>query len=82
MGGIPLMTASGSFIINGIERVIVNQIIRSTGVFFTQGDSGVGLKFIPEKGSWFEIDIEKKGIINVKIDKKRKLPISVLLRAF
>jgi len=76
------MTASGSFIVNGIERVIVNQIVRSTGVFFTSGDSGVGLKFIPEKGSWFEIDIEKKGIINVKIDKKRKLPISVLLRAF
>jgi DNA-directed RNA polymerase subunit beta len=82
MGGIPLMTASGSFIVNGIERVIVNQIIRSTGVFFTSGDSGMWLKFIPEKGSWFEIDIEKKGIINVKIDKKRKIPISVLLRAF
>ena len=82
MGGIPLMTASGSFIVNGIERVIVNQIIRSTGVFFTAGDSGIGLKFIPEKGSWFEIDIEKKGIINVKIDKKRKIPVSILLRAF
>ena len=82
MGGIPLMTDSASFIVNGIERVIVNQIIRSTGVFFTAWDNGVGLKFIPEKGSWFEIDIEKKGIINVKIDKKRKLPISVLLRAF
>jgi DNA-directed RNA polymerase subunit beta len=82
MGGVPLMTDSGSFIVNGIERVIVNQIIRSTGVFFTSGDNGIGLKFIPEKGSWFEIDIEKKGIINVKIDKKRKLPISVLLRAF
>ncbi len=54
------MTDSASFIVNGIERVIVNQIIRSTGVFFTAGDNGVGLKFIPEKGSWFEIDIEKK----------------------
>lgn len=82
MGGIPLMTGSASFIVNGIERVIVNQIIRSTGVFFTAGDNGIGLKFIPEKGSWFEIDIEKRGVINVKIDKKRKLPISVLLRAF
>jgi DNA-directed RNA polymerase subunit beta len=82
MGGVPLMTASWSFIVNGIERVIVNQIVRSTGVFFTAGDNGIGLKFIPEKGSWFEIDIEKKGIINVKIDKKRKLPISILLRAF
>lgn len=82
MGGVPLMTASGSFIVNGIERVIVNQIIRSTGIFVTSGDSGLGLKFIPEKGSWFEIDIEKRGIINVKIDKKRKIPVSVLLRAF
>lgn len=82
MGGIPLMTKSAAFIINGIERVIVNQIIRSTGIFFTLSENGYSLKFIPAKGSWFEIDIEKKGIINVKIDKKRKLPISVLLRAF
>ncbi len=82
MGGVPLMTSSGSFIVNGIERVIVNQIIRSTGIFFTASDSGYGLKFIPQKGSWFEIDAEKRGTINVKIDKKRKLPISVLLRVF
>ncbi len=82
MGGVPLMTDSASFIVNGIERVIVNQIIRSTGIFFTAGDNGYGLKFIPQKGSWFEIDTEKRGTINVKIDKKRKLPISVLLRAF
>jgi DNA-directed RNA polymerase subunit beta len=82
MGGIPIMTKSATFIVNGIERVIVNQIIRSTGIFFTLGDTGHALKMIPGKGSWFEIDIEKKGIINVKIDKKRKLPISVLLRAF
>ena len=82
MGGIPLMTNSASFIINGIERVIVNQIIRSTGIFFTVNEGKISLKFIPQKGSWFEVDIEKKGIINVKIDKKRKLPISVLLRCF
>lgn len=82
MGGIPLMTDTGSFIVNGIERVIVNQIIRSTGIFFTASDGAKSLKFIPQKGSWFEVDIEKKGIINVKIDKKRKLPISVLLRCF
>jgi len=82
MGGIPLMTETASFIVNGIERVIVNQIIRSTGIFFTAGDTGYGLKFIPQKGSWFEIDVEKRGVINVKIDKKRKIPISVLLRAF
>lgn len=82
MGGIPLMTKSAAFIVNGIERVIVNQIVRSTGIFFTLGESGHALKVIPARGSWFEIDIEKKGIINVKIDKKRKLPISVVLRAF
>ena len=82
MGGIPLMTDSATFVINGIERVIVNQIIRSTGVFFNLSDSGVTLKIIPAKGSWFEVDTEKRGVINVKIDKKRKIPISVLLRAF
>jgi DNA-directed RNA polymerase subunit beta len=82
MGGVPIMTDSATFIVNGIERIIVNQIVRSTGIFFTFGDNGHALKMIPGKGSWFEIDIEKKGIINVKIDKKRKLPISVVLRAF
>jgi len=82
MGGVPLMTDTATFVINGIERVIVNQIIRSTGIFFNLSESGYTLKVIPAKGSWFEIDIEKKGIINVKIDKKRKLPISVVLRAF
>jgi len=82
LGWIPLMTNTASFIINWIERVIVNQIIRSTWVFFTVWESGYSLKIIPARWSWFEIDIEKKWIINVKIDKKRKLPISVLLRAF
>ncbi len=82
MGGIPLMTNDAKFIINWIERVIVNQIIRSTGIFFTLNEWNHSLKIIPAKWSWFEIDIEKKWIINVKIDKKRKLPISVVLRAF
>jgi len=82
MWGIPLMTKEATFVVNWIERVIVNQIIRSTGIFFTSSDSSIALKVIPAKGSWFEIDIEKKWIINVKIDKKRKLPISVLLRAY
>ena len=82
MWGIPLMTKMATFIINWIERVIVNQIVRSTWVFFTIGEEWYSLKVIPAKGSWFEIDIEKRWIINVKIDKKRKLPISVLFRAF
>ena len=85
MGGIPLMTDDGTFVVNGIERIIVHQIIRSTGMFFTPDSRANGffsMKVIPQKGSWFEIEIEKKGIVNVKIDKKRKIPITVLLRAF
>lgn len=82
MWGIPLMTEQASFIVNWIERIIVNQIIRSTWVFFTLWEGWYSLKFIPAKWSWFEIDIEKRWVINVKIDKKRKLPVSVLLRAF
>ena len=85
LGGIPLMTDMGTFIINGVERVIVNQIIRSTGMFFTpdQKTPGTyGMKIIPNRGSWFEIEIEKRGVINVKIDKKRKIPVTVLLRAW
>lgn len=85
LGGIPLMTDMGTFIVNGVERVIVNQIIRSTGMFFTPDMKNPGLfamKIIPHRGSWFEIEIEKRGVINVKIDKKRKIPITVLLRAW
>lgn len=85
MGGLPLMTEKGTFIVNGVERIIVNQIIRSTGMFFVPDQKNTGafaMKIIPQKGSWFEIEIEKKGVINVKIDKKRKIPVTVLLRAF
>lgn len=85
MGGLPLMTEKGTFVINGVERIIVNQIIRSTGMFFVPDQKNPGafaMKVIPQKGSWFEIEIEKKGVINVKIDKKRKIPVSVLLRAY
>ncbi len=85
LGWIPLMTEMGTFVVNGIERVIVNQIIRSTGMFFTPDVKNPGLyamKIIPHRGSWFEVEIEKKGIINVKIDKKRKIPLTVLLRAW
>lgn len=85
MGGLPLMTEKGTFVINGVERIIVNQIIRSTGMFFVPDPKTPGafaMKVIPQKGSWFEIEIEKKGVINVKIDKKRKIPVSVLLRAY
>lgn len=80
--GMPMMTDMGSFVVNWIERVIVNQIIRSTWIFFTPGMYYPNMKIIPQRGSWFEFEVEKKGIINVKIDKKRKIPMTVLLRAF
>lgn len=83
MWGVPIMTEMASFIVNWIERVIVNQIIRSTGIFYTNtGEYYPAMKIIPQRGSWFEIEIEKKNIINVKIDKKRKVPVTALLRAF
>ena len=85
LGGIPLMTERGTFIINGIERVVVNQIVRSQGVFFTTNPQAPGkymAKIIPKRGAWLEIEVDKKGIMNVKIDRKRKLPITMLLRAF
>lgn len=85
MGWIPLMTEMWSFIINGIERVIVNQIIRSTWMFFSPDAKNPGyftMKVIPQKWSWFEIELEKKWVVNVKIDKKRKIPVTTLLRAF
>lgn len=85
LGGIPMMTDMGTFIINGIERVIINQIIRSTGMFFTPDQRIPGMyamKIIPHRGSWFEVEIEKRGVVNVKIDKKRKIPMTVLLRAW
>lgn len=85
LGGIPMMTDMGTFIVSGIERIIINQIIRSTGMFFTADIRQHGMyamKIIPHRGSWFEVEIERKGIVNVKIDKKRKIPMTVLLRAW
>lgn len=86
LGDFPLMTNRGTFIINGIERAIVSQLIRSAGVFFTsnfeKGRNFYGAKIIPNRGAWLEIETDKKNIINVKIDRKRKVPISALFRAF
>jgi len=82
----PLMTERGTFIINGIERVIVSQLIRSPGVFFSseyfQGKRYYGAKIIPNRGAWLEIETAPSGLITVKIDRKRKVPVSSLLRAF
>ncbi len=86
LGEFPLMTERGAFIINGVERVVVSQLIRSPGVFFTmtfdKGKKLFGAKIIPNRGAWLEIETDLDGVISVKIDRKRKLPITVLLKAF
>ncbi len=84
MSEIPLMTAHGTFIINGVERVIVPQLARSFGVFFTESESKgkrfFGAKIIPARGVWIEIESEYDGAIYVRIDKKRKFSVTSLLR--
>jgi DNA-directed RNA polymerase subunit beta len=85
LGPIPLMTDCGSFIVNGIERVVVSQIVRSPGVFFSKNAAVPGMnnaKIIPKRGAWLEVETDKKGIITVKIDRKRKIPVTALLRVF
>ncbi len=86
LGDFPLMTDRGTFIINGVERVVVSQIIRSPGVFFTmaytKGKKLFGAKIIPNRGAWLEIETDLDGAIFVKIDRKRKVAITSLLRAF
>ncbi|MFZ2252861.1 MAG: DNA-directed RNA polymerase subunit beta [Minisyncoccia bacterium] len=81
---IPVMTENGTFIINGVERVIVPQLARSYGIFFTtsetKGRTFFGAKIIPARGAWVEIESEADGVIYVKIDRKRKFPISSLFR--
>ena len=84
MTDIPVMTDNGTFIINGVERVIVPQLARSYGIFFTaaesKGKTMFGAKIIPARGAWVEIESEADGVIYVKIDRKKKFPISSLLR--
>jgi DNA-directed RNA polymerase subunit beta len=84
MTDIPMMTDNGTFIINGVERVIVPQLARSYGIFFTAAESKgktlFGAKIIPARGAWVEIESEADGVIYVKIDRKKKFPITSLLR--
>src|SRR4030042_6319619 len=86
-GDIPIMTNKGTFVISGAERVIVNQLIRSPGIYFrTQEDpvSGRALctaKLIPEHGTWLEFETSNRDIISTKVNGKRKIPISTILRA-
>ena len=81
---VPVMTENGTFIINGVERVIVPQLARSYGIFFTTSESKgrtyFGAKIIPARGAWVEIESESDGVLYVKIDRKRKFPISSLFR--
>jgi len=84
MSEFPLMTPHGTFIINGVERVIVPQLARSFGVFFTESESKnkkyFGAKIIPARGVWVEIESESDGAMYVRMDKKRKFPVTALLR--
>lgn len=83
----PLMTERGTFIINGVERVAISQLIRSPGAFFTGQNVTAtkkifGAKIIPNRGAWLELETESSGFIGVRIDRKRKAPITTLLKAF
>jgi DNA-directed RNA polymerase subunit beta len=87
MGDFPLMTKEGTFIINGAERVVVSQLVRSPGVYFTAdtdpttGRQLFAAKLIPNRGAWLEFETSNRDILSVKIDRKRKIPITTLLRA-
>ncbi len=85
LGDYPWMTERGTFVINGAERVVVSQLIRSAGVFFTADSHGAtslyGAKVIPGRGAWLEFETAASGAIYVKIDRKRKIAVTTLLRA-
>ena len=87
LGDMPLMTESGTFIINGAERVIVSQLVRSPSVYYSKeidknGKPVFASKVIPTRGTWLEYEIDAKDVIYVRIDRTRKVPITTLLRAF
>lgn len=86
MGDFPLMTETGTFIINGAERVIVSQLVRSPSVYFStkvdkNGKQAYTATVIPNRGAWLELEMDAKDIIYVRIDRTRKIPVTVLLRA-
>jgi len=86
LGDIPLMTDRGTFVVNGIERVVISQLIRSPGAFFTgeniRGRRYYGAKIIPNRGAWVEIETDQNNVIWAKVDRKRKVAVTALLRAF
>ena len=87
MGEFPIMTNKGTFIINGTERVVVSQLVRSPGVYFDRvldktSDRAIFVcKVIPSRGAWLEMEVDKRDIITVRIDRKRKQPVTILLKA-
>ncbi len=87
MGDFPMMTEKGTFIINGTERVVVSQLVRSPGVYFDHSvDKGTekdlhSVKVIPGRGAWLEFDVDKRDTVGVRIDRKRRQPVTVLLKA-
>ena len=85
MGNIPQMTDAGTFIINGTERVVVTQLVRSPGAYIMEPKDPTKQVFtanlMPARGSWLELEIDKKGLVFVRIDRKRKLHVTTLLRA-
>jgi DNA-directed RNA polymerase subunit beta len=87
MGDFAIMTEEGTFIVNGTERVVVSQLVRSPGIYFTDAEDRVtgrtlfAAKLIPNRGAWLEIETSNKDILTVKIDRKRKIPVTSLVRA-
>ncbi|CAM3895834.1 DNA-directed RNA polymerase subunit beta [Alkalicoccus chagannorensis] len=86
MGDFPLMTDTGTFVINGAERVIVSQLVRSPSVYFSEkydknGKKGFTTTVIPNRGAWLELEMDAKDVVYVRIDRTRKIPVTVLLRA-
>ncbi|MBB5806230.1 DNA-directed RNA polymerase subunit beta [Saccharothrix ecbatanensis] len=87
MGDFPMMTDKGTFIINGTERVVVSQLVRSPGVYYdtaidkTTDKDVFSVKIIPSRGAWLEFDVDKRDTVGVRIDRKRRQPVTVLLKA-
>ncbi len=87
LGDFPVMTDRGTFIVNGVERVVVSQLIRSAGIYFSsttyrgQDKRFYGAKLIPNRGAWLEFETDENNVIWVKIDRKRKIPVTAFLRA-
>ncbi len=87
MGDFAMMTGEGTFIVNGTERVVVSQLVRSPGVYFTAAEDRTtgrllyAAKLIPNRGAWLEVETSSKDVLTVKIDRKRKVPVTTLVRA-